>query len=148
MCRRSATLTSCSSPPAAPPPLPTRRSPTPIAPSSLSGQVVSDSIGPRIFSGVGGQGDFIQGVSQSTGGRAIIAMPSRTTNGESRIVATLRAGGGVVTTRAMVQYVCTEYGAVNLYGLCLKGRAAALTSIAHPDDREALERAGHAAGVV
>jgi 4-hydroxybutyrate CoA-transferase len=107
----------------------------------LTGQVVADSIGMRQYSGVGGQMDFIRGAALSPGGRPIIALPSTTRGGESRIVALLRPGGGVVTTRAHVHYVATEHGVANLYGRNLRQRARALIDIAHPDHREALERA-------
>lgn len=107
----------------------------------LTGQVCADSIGRRIYSGVGGQMDFIRGASQSEGGKAIIALPSVTRKGKSRLVHFLKQGAGVVTTRAHVHYVVTEWGSVNLYGKTLKERAQALISIAHPDHREALERA-------
>ena len=107
----------------------------------LTGQVCADSVGSRIISGVGGQMDFIRGASLSAGGRPIIAMTSRTPKGASRIVPMLRAGGGVVTTRAHVHYVITEHGAADLYGLTLHERARAMIGIAHPDNREALERA-------
>lgn len=109
----------------------------------LTGQVVADSIGTRQYSGVGGQMDFIRGAALSPGGRPIIALPSTTSRGESRIVALLRAGGGVVTTRAHVHYVVTEHGVANLYGRNLRQRARALIGIAHPDHREALERAAY-----
>jgi acyl-CoA hydrolase len=107
----------------------------------LTGQVCADSIGDRIISGVGGQMDFIRGASLSPGGRPIIALPSRTRRGESRIVPRLRAGAGVVTTRAHVHYIATEHGLADLYGKTLSERAAALIDIAHPDDREALAKA-------
>ena len=107
----------------------------------LTGQVCADSIGTRQFSGVGGQMDFIRGASLSEGGRPIIALPSLTKRGESRIVATLKTGAGVVTTRAHVHYVVTEYGAADLYGKNLRQRANALIDIAHPSHREALARA-------
>ena len=107
----------------------------------LTGQVVADSIGTRQYSGVGGQMDFIRGASLSPGGKPIIALPSRTKRGESRIVAMIRPGAGIVTTRAHVHYVVTEYGAVYLHGIGLRDRARALIGIAHPDDREILERA-------
>lgn len=110
----------------------------------LSGQVCADSIGSRIYSGVGGQMDFIRGASVSEGGKPIIALPSTTKKGESRIVPRLKAGAGVVTTRANVHYVVTEFGGVNLYGMNLRQRAAALIQIAHPDHREALEREAYA----
>lgn len=107
----------------------------------LTGQVCADSIGERIFSGVGGQMDFIRGASVSEGGKPIIALPSTTRRGESRIVATLRPGAGVVTTRANVHYVITEHGVANLYGKNLRQRAKALIGIASPEFRDELERA-------
>ena len=107
----------------------------------LSGQVCADSIGTRMYSGVGGQMDFIRGASLSDGGKAIIAMPSTTNKGISRIVPFLNPGAGVVTTRAHVQYIVTEYGVANLYGKTIKQRVSELTKIAHPDHREAIERA-------
>lgn len=106
----------------------------------LTGQVCADSIGNSIYSGVGGQMDFIRGASLSKGGKPIIALPSTTKRGESRLVFILKPGAGVVTTRAHVHYVATEYGVVNLYGKDLKARANALISIAHPDHREMLKR--------
>jgi 4-hydroxybutyrate CoA-transferase len=107
----------------------------------LSGQVCADSIGHRIYSGIGGQMDFIRGAVLSEGGKAVIALPSTAKNGQvSRIVATLKPGAGVVTTRGHVQYVATEYGIVDLHGLNLKQRAQALISIAHPDFRAELAR--------
>ncbi len=107
----------------------------------LTGQVCADSIGCRIYSGVGGQMDFIRGASLSAGGKPIIALPSVTSKGESRIVSLLKPGAGVVTTRAHVHWVVTEYGAANLHGKSLRERAKALIEIAHPDHRESLERA-------
>lgn len=107
----------------------------------LTGQICADSIGHRIISGVGGQMDFIRGASLSPGGKPIIALTSRTERGASRIVATLRPGAGVVTTRAHVHYVVTEHGIADLYGKTLAERARALIAIAHPDDRESLDRA-------
>jgi len=107
----------------------------------LTGQVCADSIGHRIYSGVGGQMDFIRGASLSEGGKPIIALPASTKNGQSKIVATLKPGAGVVTTRAHVHYIVTEFGAVNLYGKTLEERAKLLIGIAHPDHREALEKA-------
>lgn len=106
----------------------------------LSGQVCADSIGTRMYSGVGGQMDFIRGASLSEGGKAIIAMPSITNKDISRIVPFLNAGAGVVTTRAHVQYVVTEYGVANLYGKTIKQRVAELVKIAHPDHRERIEK--------
>lgn len=107
----------------------------------LTGQVCADSIGEKIYSGVGGQMDFIRGASLSVGGKPIIALPSQTSKGLSRIVPDLKLGAGVVTTRAHVHHVVTEFGAANLYGLGLRDRARALIGIAHPDHRESLERA-------
>ena len=107
----------------------------------LTGQVCADSIGTRIFSGTGGQVDFVRGAKMSRGGKAVIALASRTRCGRPKIVPTLKPGAGVVTTRADVQWVVTEWGSVNLYGKSLQERARLLISIAHPDDREALERA-------
>lgn len=104
----------------------------------LTGQVCADSIGQRMYSGVGGQMDFMRGASLSEGGKPIIALPSVTRRGESRIVNTLKAGAGVVTTRAHVHYVVTEYGIADLYGKSLEKRQRALIQIAHPDHREAL----------
>lgn len=106
----------------------------------ITGQVVSDSIGPKIFSGFGGQVDFIYGASRSKGGKPIIAMPSTTKKGESKIVGFLRQGAGVVTTRAHVRYIVTEYGIADLYGKSLRERARSIIDIAHPDHREGLEK--------
>ena len=107
----------------------------------LTGQVCADSIGHDIYSGIGGQMDFIRGAALSEDGKAIIALPSTARNGQiSRIVTTLKPGAGVVTTRGHVQYVATEYGVVDLHGLNLKRRAQALISIAHPDFRAELAR--------
>jgi acyl-CoA hydrolase len=106
----------------------------------LTGQVCADSIGANMFSGVGGQMDFIRGASLSEGGKAIIALPSQTNKGISRIVPFLNKGAGVVTTRAHVQYIVTEYGVADLYGKTIDQRVAALVNIAHPDHREAIER--------
>ncbi len=105
----------------------------------LTGQVCSDSIGTYQYSGIGGQMDFIHGASLSEGGKPIIAIPSQTNKGISRIVPFLKEGAGVVTTRGHVHWVVTEYGIVNLFGKSLKQRAQALISIAHPDHREMLE---------
>lgn len=107
----------------------------------LSGQVVADSIGHRIYSGIGGQMDFMRGAALSNGGVPIIALPSTAAGGtQSRIVMTLRPGGGVVTTRGHVHWIVTEYGGVDLWGRTLRERADLLISIAHPDFREALRR--------
>ncbi len=106
----------------------------------LTGQVCADSIGTRIYSGVGGQMDFIRGSSLSDGGKPIIALESMTSRGESKIVAALKEGAGVVTTRAHVHYVVTEHGTANLYGKTLRQRARELIKIAHPGKREDLER--------
>ncbi|KAH9284610.1 4-hydroxybutyrate coenzyme A transferase [Echinococcus granulosus] len=109
----------------------------------LTGQVVSDSIGSRIYSGVGGQVDFIRGAAISTDGegKPIIALPSVTAKGESKFVPYLKEGGGIVTTRAHVHYIVTEYGIAYLFGRNLRQRAHALIKIAHPDHRESLEKA-------
>jgi acyl-CoA hydrolase len=107
----------------------------------LTGQVCADSIGTYQFSGIGGQMDFIRGASLSEGGKPIIALPSTTSKGASRIVPFLKQGAGVVTTRGHVHWVVTEYGIVNLYGMNLKQRARALIGISHPDQREALDKA-------
>jgi 4-hydroxybutyrate CoA-transferase len=102
----------------------------------LTGQVVADSIGEFIYSGIGGQMDFVRGAQLARDGKAILALPSTAKNGErSRIVPTLKPGAGVVTTRGHVQYVATEYGLVNLSGQPLRRRAEILASIAHPDVR-------------
>lgn len=106
----------------------------------LNGQICADSIGTKQYSGVGGQMDFIRGASLSEGGKPIIALPSATRFGKSKIVPILTPGASVVTTRAHVHWIVTEYGAVNLYGKSLKDRAKALISIAHPDHRDELER--------
>ncbi len=106
----------------------------------ITGQVCADSIGTYQFSGVGGQMDFIKGAALSEGGKPIIAMASLTSHGDSKIVPFLKQGAGVVTTRAHVHYVVTEYGIAYLYGKNLQQRAYALMNIAHPDHRESLER--------
>jgi acyl-CoA hydrolase len=106
----------------------------------LTGQVCSDSIGTYQYSGIGGQMDFIHGASLSQGGKPIIALPARTAKGISRIVPFLKEGAGVVTTRGHVHWVVTEYGIVNLFGKNLKQRALALIELAHPDEREGLEK--------
>lgn len=107
----------------------------------LTGQVCADSIGMKQYSGVGGQMDFIRGASLSEEGKPIIALPSTTARGESKIVPFLKLGAGVVTTRAHVHYIVTEYGVANLYGKNLRQRASELVKIAHPDHREALDQA-------
>ena len=106
----------------------------------ITGQVCADSIGSLQYSGVGGQMDFIRGAGLSEGGKAIIALPSRTHSGIPRIVPVLKPGASVVTTRAHVQYVITEYGIADLYGKSLNERAKAMINIAHPEDREAMCR--------
>lgn len=106
----------------------------------LSGQICADSIGSKMYSGVGGQMDFIRGASLSEGGKPIIAMPSITASGESKIVPFLKTGAGVVTTRANAHYIVTEYGIANLYGKNLTERTQALIGIAHPMHRENLSR--------
>lgn len=107
----------------------------------VTGQVCADSIGTYHYSGVGGQMDFIRGASLSKRGKPIIALPSQTNKGISRIVPVLKEGAGVVTTRAHVHYVVTEYGIANLYGKNLHQRAKAMVEIAHPDHREELDKA-------
>lgn len=107
----------------------------------LTGQVCADSIGKRMYSGVGGQMDFIRGASLSEGGKAIIALPSVTKRGESRIVPYLKQGAGVVTTRSHVQYVITENGIADLYGKTLKQRIHEMVKIAHSSHQEAIEKA-------
>ena len=107
----------------------------------LTGQVVADSIGHSVYSGVGGQMDFIRGAALAPEGRSIIALPSTAAGGTaSRIVDHLREGAGVVTTRAHVRTVVTEWGVAELFGLSLRERALALTRIAHPDFRDELRR--------
>ncbi|XP_048001785.1 4-hydroxybutyrate coenzyme A transferase isoform X2 [Leguminivora glycinivorella] len=109
----------------------------------LTGQIASDSIGTRMYSGFGGQVDFIRGAAESVDGRGkpIIAMVSSTKRGESKIVPTLKVGAGVVTTRAHVHYIVTEQGIAYLFGKTLRQRAYELIKIAHPDHRQALEKA-------
>lgn len=109
----------------------------------LTGQVCADSIGPMQYSGVGGQMDFMRGASLSEGGRPIIALPSTTRKGISRISSFLKQGAGVVTTRAHVHYIVTEYGIARLYGKSLRQRAKAMINIAHPNHREQLEKEAH-----
>lgn len=107
----------------------------------LTGQVCADSIGTYQFSGIGGQMDFMRGAALSEGGKPIIAISSRTKKGVPRIVPLLKPGAGVVTTRGHIHYVITEYGTAYLYGKSLRERAKALIEIAHPDDREMLDKA-------
>ena len=106
----------------------------------LTGQICADSIGTRIFSGVGGQHDFMYGGALSEGGKTFIALPSQT-KGMSKIVNTLTPGAGVVTTRFQTQHVVTEYGVAHLLGKTLAERAKELIKVAHPDAREALDKA-------
>ncbi|ULQ51853.1 acetyl-CoA hydrolase/transferase family protein [Flavihumibacter fluvii] len=125
-----------------------RRNPKMVAINSaveidLTGQVCADSIGTYQYSGIGGQMDFMRGAALSEGGKPIIALPAQTNKGISRIVPFLKQGAGVVTTRGHIHYVVTEYGVAYLYGKNLRQRAHALINIAHPDDREALDRACH-----
>ncbi len=107
----------------------------------LTGQICADSLGTKFYSGVGGQIDFIYGASRAEGGKAIIAMPSVTNKGISKIAPTLTSGAGVVTTRNHIHWFVTEYGAVNLYGKSMQERARLLISVAHPDHQEELDRA-------
>jgi acyl-CoA hydrolase len=123
-----------------------RRNPKVVAINSaieidLTGQVCADSIGARMYSGVGGQMDFLRGAALSPGGKPVIALPSTTSKGVSRIAAVLKPGAGVVTTRAHVRWVVTEHGAVDLRGKNLRQRAVALIGIADPAHREGLARA-------
>ena len=106
----------------------------------LTGQISADSIGTRIFSGTGGQLEFVKGASMSQGGKSITAFASRTNKGAAKIVPMLKPGAGVVTPRADAHWIVTEYGAVDLYGRSLQERAKLMISIAHPDDREMLDR--------
>ncbi|AXG70890.1 propionyl-CoA:succinate CoA transferase [Kordia sp. SMS9] len=106
----------------------------------LYGQVCADSIGTKHYSGVGGQMDFIRGATLSKGGKAILALPSRTHKGIPRIVPNLKLGASVVTTRAHVQYIVTEYGIASMYAKNLKERAKEMMKIAHPEDREFLSK--------
>lgn len=125
-----------------------RRNPKVIAINSaievdLTGQICADSIGTKMYSGVGGQMDFMRGAALSPGGKAVCALTSATDKGISKIVPTLKMGAGVVTTRAHAQYVVTEYGVADLKGKNLAQRAKALIDVAHPDSREELERDAH-----
>ena len=106
----------------------------------LTGQICADSIGSYQYSGVGGQMDFMRGAALSEGGKPVIALNSTTKNGHSKIVPFLKNGAGVVTTRAHVHYVVTEYGVAYLFGKNLRQRAMALLAIAHPMHREWLEK--------
>jgi acyl-CoA hydrolase len=107
----------------------------------LTGQVCADSLGHKIYSGIGGQMDFIHGAALSKGGKPVIAIPSTAANGKlSRIVPALQSGSGVVTTRGHIHWVVTEFGAVNLHGMTLRERGQALISIAHPDFRPGLRK--------
>lgn len=107
----------------------------------LTGQICADSLGTTFYSGVGGQIDFVYGSSRSRSGKAIIAMPSVTDKGISKIAPVLMPGAGVVTTRAHAHWMVTEFGAVNFYGRSLQERARLIISIAHPRHQEALDRA-------
>jgi acyl-CoA hydrolase len=107
----------------------------------ITGQVCADSIGIKFYSGVGGQIDFLRGASLSKGGKPIIAIPSVTKKGVSKIAPILQPGAGVVSTRANIHWLATEYGAVNLYGKALQERAKLIISISHPDHQEELDRA-------
>lgn len=123
-----------------------RRNPKVVAVNSaievdITGQVCADSIGTKLYSGIGGQMDFMRGAALSEGGKPIIALTSRTSKGINRIVPFLKPGAGVVTTRGHVHYIISEYGIAYLFGKNLRQRAKALINIAHPDDREELEKA-------
>ena len=109
-------------------------------PDAHAPPVGAESMGTRQYSGVGGQMDFVRGAALSEGGKPIIALPSVTSKGISRIVPHMQLGTGVVTTRAHVHYVVTEYGIAYLYGKNLRQRARALIDIAHPDHRDQLEK--------
>ena len=114
----------------------------------LTGQVCADSLGTYIYSGFGGQADFIRGAAASPGGKPILALPSVTSRGLSRIVPLLKPGAGVVTTRADVHSVVTEWGAAELFGRSLRERAEALIAVAHPEHRDALRRAARERGLL
>lgn len=109
----------------------------------LVGQIASDTVGSKIFSGYGGQVDFLRGAALGSDGKGkpIIALPSTTNKGESKIVPFLKHGAGVTTTRAHVHYVVTEYGVASLFGRSYRHRAYELIQIAHPNHRETLEKA-------
>lgn len=110
----------------------------------ITGQVCADSIGTKFYSGVGGQIDFMRGASFSEGGKPILAIPSVTKKGHSKIAPMLQEGGGVVTTRANMHWLVTEFGAVNLYGKTMQKRAKDIISVAHPDHQEMLDKAAFA----
>ncbi|MEW6684611.1 MAG: acetyl-CoA hydrolase/transferase C-terminal domain-containing protein [Candidatus Edwardsbacteria bacterium] len=115
----------------------------------LTGQVCADSIGHRIYSGIGGQVDFIRGAASSKGGKPIIALPASAKDGKiSRIVSSLKEGAGVVTSRGDVHYVVTEYGIAYLHGKNLRERTKSLIDIAHPDHRERLEKEAYEKGLL
>lgn len=114
----------------------------------LTGQVSADSIGSRIYSGFGGQVDFMTGAARAEDGKAIIALQSRTRRGIPRIVPFIREGGGVVTTRGHVQYVVTEYGIACLQGRTINERAKELINIAHPQDRDFLKATAKKMGLM
>jgi 4-hydroxybutyrate CoA-transferase len=115
----------------------------------ITGQVCADSLGPKIYSGVGGQMDFIYGAGRSEGGMPIIALPSTAQDDRvSRIVPMLKEGAGVVTTRSHIHWVVTEYGAVNLFGKSIRQRVDALASIAHPNFRDLLKREANKLGYI
>lgn len=125
-----------------------RRNPNVVAVNSaievdLTGQVCADSIGTHQFSGVGGQMDFMRGAALSEGGRPIIALPSVTGSGRSRISALLQPGASVTTTRSHAHFVVTEHGVAHLHGRTLRERARALIGVAHPEHRDELERHAH-----
>lgn len=107
----------------------------------FTGQICADSIGTRMFSGTGGQVDFVRGATMSEGGKSITVFASRTKKCMTKIVPTLKSGAGVVTPRSDAHWIVTEYGAVDLFGKSLQERAKLLISIAHPDDRNDLDRA-------
>ncbi len=109
----------------------------------VTGQICADSLGVHMYSGVGGQMDFVRGASLSKGGKAIIALSSTSNKGHNRIVPFLKQGAGVVTTRAHAQYIVTEYGVADLYGKTLKQRVDAMVEIAHPDFREEILKTYH-----
>lgn len=113
----------------------------------LTGQCASDSIGTKIFSGPGGQMDMLRGASLCPDGVPIIALPSRTNQGASRILPVIKPGGGIVTTRSHVHWVVTEWGFADLFGKSLRERAQALIGLAHPDDRASLEKAAFERGL-